>query len=314
MACNKPLTGYRSLRVSKDPLTGEIKKDRSIVFNVREGYSDLPVTVPCGQCMGCRISRNRELAIRCAHEASLYENNCFLTLTYDDEHLPDFGSIVPEHPVLFMKRLRKRFGANIRSFGCAEYGEKHKRPHYHLLLFNFDFPDKEAIAKDKTGEHTYFKSEECNKLWKDGFHVIGGLDYESCAYVSRYVCKKITGKKQRSHYGTCSDLVTREERLVRLPEQSICRSRRPGIGKGWLELFHQDVYNYDYVVHNGKTFRTPAYYDSLFEKMYPDEFKGIKADRRINAKREKPDDYFQRLDAREKIMEIRFKQMKGILE
>lgn len=82
MPCFRPLKGYKSRVRNRD--TGK----RSIVFNPREGFHDLPVTLPCGQCIGCRLERSRQWAIRCAHEASLYEENCFITLTYRDEDLP----------------------------------------------------------------------------------------------------------------------------------------------------------------------------------------------------------------------------------
>ena len=82
MPCYHPLKGYRSKFVNPD--TGK----RSVVFNPREGFYDLPQQVPCGQCIGCRLEYSRQWAMRCAHEASLYEDNCFITLTYNPDNLP----------------------------------------------------------------------------------------------------------------------------------------------------------------------------------------------------------------------------------
>ena len=98
--------------------------------------------LPCGQCVGCRLERSRQWVVRCIHEASLYENNCFLTLTYSDDCLPNGNDLIYRHFQLFMKRLRKRFGSNIRFYMCGEYGDLFGRPHYHACLFNFDAPDK----------------------------------------------------------------------------------------------------------------------------------------------------------------------------
>lgn len=84
--CYSPVKGYRSAQLTKNG-------KRKIVFNREQGFVDLPVTIPCGQCIGCRLEKSRQWAIRCVHEASLYENNCFITLTYSPENLPEDGSL-----------------------------------------------------------------------------------------------------------------------------------------------------------------------------------------------------------------------------
>ena len=85
--------------------------------------------VPCGQCVGCRLERSRQWAIRCVHEAQMHRSNCFITLTYSPDFLPDPPSLNLRDFQLFMKRLRKRFGDGIRFFHCGEYGEQCGRPH-----------------------------------------------------------------------------------------------------------------------------------------------------------------------------------------
>ena len=87
MPCYSPLHGYRSKSVN--PATGK----RSIVFSPSEGFTDFKLALPCGQCIGCRLERSRQWAMRCMHEASLYKNNCFITLTYAPEKLPPSGSL-----------------------------------------------------------------------------------------------------------------------------------------------------------------------------------------------------------------------------
>ena len=129
MPCFSPLDGYRSRTVNA---SGK----RSIVFDIHEGFHDRPVSVPCGQCVGCRLEKSRQWAMRCVHEASLYDENCFITLTYDDEFLPVGGSLDKGAFPRFMKRLRKKFEPRrIRFYHAGEYGDRFGRPHYHALLF-----------------------------------------------------------------------------------------------------------------------------------------------------------------------------------
>jgi len=130
-----------------------VEGKRAIVFNPKYGYPDMPVELPCRQCIGCRLEYSRQWAIRCLHEASLYDENCYITLTYDDQKLPESYDIKNgldlSHFQLFMKRLRKKYGAKIRFFHCGEYGEDRGRPHFHACIFNHDFQDKKN-GKRKT--------------------------------------------------------------------------------------------------------------------------------------------------------------------
>ena len=77
------------------------------MFNKRDGYEDKPQSIACGQCQGCRLERSRQWAVRCLHESKLHADNCFLTLTYSEEHLPRDGSLHIKHVQDFLKRLRK---------------------------------------------------------------------------------------------------------------------------------------------------------------------------------------------------------------
>ena len=98
------------------------------------------VKLPCGTCIGCKVEKSRQWAIRCVHEASLHEDNCFLTLTFNEEHMPENRSINKRDLQLFFKRLRKRYPNKvIKYFACGEYGDERNRPHYHVILFNHDF-------------------------------------------------------------------------------------------------------------------------------------------------------------------------------
>ena len=168
MVCYYPLLAVRtnddSVRIIGSKRN---KSDRR--FNARYTRADYTDSfeLPCGQCIGCRLEYSRQWAIRCMHEASLYEDNCFITLTYDQDHLPHDRSLNKSHFQKFMKRLRKRFGGGIRFYHCGEYGERTRRPHYHACIFNFDFSDKKLFKI--VNNHRLYTSEQLEELWPFGF-------------------------------------------------------------------------------------------------------------------------------------------------
>lgn len=289
MPCFHPLSAYRS-RAGRDPNTGSWP----IVFNVREGYIDMPVQVPCGQCIGCRLERSRQWAIRCMHESSLHEDNCFLTLTYDNAHLPPDGSLNKRDICLFLKRLRKRFGSGIRFFQCGEYGSLFQRPHHHAIIFGFDFPDKKLWSINH-GVKLY-RSQILEELWPFGYCTIGSVTFESAAYVARYIIKKINGDRAKPHYNG------------RLPE-FITMSRRPGIAHDWIQEFSTDVYPGDRcVVRPGFVARPPKYYDKIFDLTNHEVFSKIK-NRRILKAKESEDNCLSRLAAREGVQKARMEKL-----
>lgn len=263
MSCYFPLHAFKAK--SKDA------SKTVITFRRSESWRGQKLDLPCGQCVGCRLERSRQWAIRCMHEASLYDRNCFLTLTYDQKHLPSDGSLHLEHFQLFMKRLRKKYGSSkenpIRFYHCGEYGEQFARPHYHALLFNHDFEDKRYFS-ERNGNRVY-TSDSLSDLWKEGFSVIGDVTFESAAYVARYVMKKVTGEKAEEHYGS------------RRPEYTTM-SRRPGIGKLWFDKFRSDVYPRDGVIVRGRLTRPPRYYDRQLELVDPSTMALLKIKRESN--------------------------------
>lgn len=243
--------------------------------------------------------------MRCMHEASLHTDNCFITLTYNDENLPEGGSLQLKHYQDFMKRLRKRFGSGIRFFHCGEYGEKFSRPHYHACLFNFDFPDKQIF---KSGENNLYTSKALQELWPHGFSTIGDVTFESAAYVARYITKKITGDKAEDHYEI---LDPRTGELTQRKPEYTTMSRRPGIGKGWFDKYRTDVYPSDEVVlRGGKSMKPPKAYDRYFELAFPQDFAQIKLQRINNAKAKALLEPWYRLSAKEECQELAFKRIK----
>lgn len=274
MTCFSPLKGYHS------KVIGESGK-RGITFNRGASYSGVPINIPCGQCVGCRLERSRQWAMRCVHEKRMHADNCFVTLTYDNDHLPGFGTLVKRDLQLFMKRLRKEKGDGIRFYACGEYGDINKRPHYHVILFNLDFNDKKEIGRNRRGDR-YYNSDDLRRIWGLGNVLLGDVTFDSCAYVARYVMKKITGEASGAHY----DVVDGDGVVYRrLPEFTVM-SRRPGIGAGWFAKYGEHAYQHDSVIINGRLCRPPRFYDGRFELLDSKRMDVIKEKRRRAADRE----------------------------
>ena len=239
MACYSPLRAFRS----RERVDGK----RALVFNPTHGYADMKVMLPCGQCIGCRLEKSRQWAMRCVHEASLHGENCFITLTYSDEYLPPLGSLDREAFPLFMKRLRKRFQPQrIRFYSSGEYGEKTQRPHYHALLFGFDFPDK--IFLRKRGEYDCWNSPILEKLWPFGLSEIGSVTFASAQYCAGYMMKKVTGDLAEAHYARVNP---HTGEIGYLEREYATMSRRPGVGRAWIDKFKEEVYRHDNVIISG---------------------------------------------------------------
>lgn len=278
MTCFYPLSAWQGRKASP---SGKYPP----VFRFRDGWNDKPIKIPCGQCIGCRLEKSRQWAVRCHHEASLYDDNCFLTLTYNDDQLPLNGSLNLPDFQRFMKRFRQEISPiKIRFYHCGEYGEQTRRPHYHALIFNYDFPDKKYY-KNSNG-HRLYTSELLEEYWTHGHCQIGSVTFESAAYCARYIMKKITGDQAIEHYG---DLT---------PEYTTM-SRRPGLGSPWLKKFHTDVYPDDFLVINGVKQKPPKFYDSQFEITHPHLLQKIKAKRKPVGNATKHDDGSTRLRVRE---------------
>jgi hypothetical protein len=252
------------------------------VSRSKRGAQD-SLELPCGQCVGCRLERSRQWAMRCLHEASLHQDNAFITLTYSDSNLPRGGSLDYSDFQNFMKRLRKRIGTKVRFYCGGEYGQEQMRPHFHACLFGYDFPDKLYYKKTESGESIY-TSKLLESLWPLGLSSVGNVTFQSAAYIARYCVQKVTGDLAEAHYR----VITEDGEIIdRVPEFNHM-SLKPGIGKPWLEKFRTDVFPRDYVVVNGVKTKPPKYYDRLFEKEDPGAFSEIVAQREL-------DGYGQRL-------------------
>ena len=244
------------------------------------------------------------------HEAKMHEQNCFITLTYDNDHCPSDRSLDYSHFQKFMKRFRKRCGANIRFYMAGEYGEKFERPHFHACIFGYDFPDKVLFKRTPSGALIY-RSPLLESLWTFGYSSIGDVTFESAAYVARYVMKKInvssaTPLHLRDHYET-TDFETGEIK-ERVPEFNRM-SLKPGIGYGFYEKFMSDIYPHDHVIVNGRAAKPPKYYDRKFKDDYPEAFDELQFQRFLDAVDRAEDNSDERLGVKEQVTAARFKQL-----
>lgn len=242
MPCYGPLTAYRPRRLLAN---GQVNPDRNLVFKKTDAESGIPINIPCGKCVGCRLEQSRQWAVRCMHEKRLHNASTFVTLTYDNKHLPPNNSLVKPDLQNFMKRLRHETGPGLRFFACGEYGDKSNRPHYHVLLLNASFDDQKVAT---TGpDYSLYTSDKLSKLWTFGNHVLGDVTFESCAYVARYCLKKNQNGK------TVSD--------GRSPE-FLVMSRRPGIGADYFNKYTDELLSHDTIIVNGVPAALPRFYDN----------------------------------------------------
>ncbi|QCS37202.1 replication initiation protein [Tortoise microvirus 68] len=310
MSCYHPLTaivlgikenGKKDLKIlSGDPLLSfEINPGLSNYFiPVGDGrfknIGDV-IYLPCGHCIGCRLDRSRQWADRCMLELEYHESSYFVTLTYNDEHVPissycsdlETGeasksfSLRKRHFQLFMKRLRKRFSNDkIRFFACGEYGETTLRPHYHAIIFGLRLDDLVPFSNSNRG-YQYYTSASFEKCWTEddssiGFCLLGEVTWETCAYTARYIMKKLNGA-QAVYYD-----------LVNIEPEFTLMSRRPGIARQYYDEHKDDIYEHEYInistEGGGRKIMPPKYYDKLFDIDYPDEMAEIKAIRQRMAK------------------------------
>lgn len=286
MPCYHPLQAYM-------PVGGSAS--RKVLFT-DTGDHGVAIKLPCGQCIGCRLEYSRQWAIRCLHEASLYKENCFITLTYDDNSDLYDGNLHVQHFQKFMKRFRKKCGKGIRFFHCGEYGEKYARPHYHACIFNFDFSDRKYHSRRK-GVRLY-TSKILEELWPYGFSSVGDVTFESAAYVARYVVKKINGKLKDDHYFHLGiDKDTGE--FVEKRQEYTTMSRRPGIGAGFFKQNVNGIFPIDSVICRGREMRPPKYYSSLYELDFPANMEVVKQRRVERAVKSSKDCTPERLHDRE---------------
>lgn len=104
VTCYYPLQAYEILN-KKSP-----NDKKLIVFDeTKIGKNDYkPIKLACSQCYGCKLMRSKQWAIRCFHESQMFDKNCFITLTFNEESINKTGTLIKSDFQKFMKRLRKK--------------------------------------------------------------------------------------------------------------------------------------------------------------------------------------------------------------
>lgn len=144
--------------------------------------------VPCGMCPLCQKRKKRDMMVRLVHESLCYQRSSFVTLTYNDAHLPSNGCLVKKHVQDWLKRLRYFTGQRFRYFVCGEYGSRHSRPHYHAIVFGW-FPS-DAYVHEWRNQYAVYRSPLLERSWTLGFSTIGEVNPAVSRYCARYVVKK----------------------------------------------------------------------------------------------------------------------------
>jgi len=296
MPCYFPVKAFKSLSRGENGKYG-------ITFNptksLIEGSS---ITIPCGNCIGCNIDRSRDWAMRCYHESQMHDENCFITLTYADEHLPpDYGVHVRVWQ-LFMKRLRKAIKKKVRFFAVGEYGEKSLRPHYHALIFGYNFPDLK-LYEIKNGNRIY-TSKSLDVIWPFGLATIGTVTYQSAAYCARYALKKVGGTYTDENYIRIHPITGQFNKVRR---EFCVQSRRPGIASTWFDKYKSDVFPSDFLIVNGSKHTVPKYYT---QKLEEEEARGIKRARKRASFKHKSNNTKERLAVREEVLSEKLTRLK----
>lgn len=280
------ITGYEVHHLEQRKLGGPFIPVVSSTLSPYRTASRLDyITIPCGRCIGCRLDYSRQWANRCMLELSYHDSAYFVTLTYDEAHVPrrwyadsETGeayrslSLEKRDWQLFMKRLRKRFPDDrIRFFACGEYGSTTFRPHYHAIVFGLHLPD--LVEKFRKDGFVYYTSQSLQDCWSVregsttpltpiGYAIVSDVSWDTCAYVARYVTKKLTGPEGTFYTDHNID-----------PPFTLM-SRKPGIARQYYDD-HPDLYENEYInistPTGGKKFRPPKYFDKLFDEDHPKE-------------------------------------------
>lgn len=225
-------------------------------------------TRPCGRCMACRINYQLDWTVRLFNEFETAGSAVFLTLTYDDDHLPKNHSVSKREMQLWKKRFRKALGVKkVRVYPIGEYGDKNHRPHYHAIVYGIS-PDSECFKNRKYDRKNRGYWCECAGWYDEDRHPIGlayvgEVTWQSCRYCARYCLKKQGGEKGKEHYKKLG---------VESPEFSL-PPRRPGLGKDWCLKNASLLRHLGYVPINGKKFPLPRYYIDLLYDKESEEYK-----------------------------------------
>lgn len=258
---------------------------------LKQGLPELKL--PCGKCPECQKDYYTQWATRGSRELAQWPSSVFVTLTYDDEHLPPDNSLRKKDVQDFIKRLKKYFKSTkenpIRQSYCGEYGEHTKRPHYHCVLYNCDFTDKIKHYMSPSG-HQVFTSKILSRLWPFGFAEFGFAEPSSIAYLYKYILKKKTRKEKDQPLVIERDGITYD-----VAHEFIESSRNPGIG-AWAR--NSQSLKKGYLTVNGVKKKIPKYYMEDLKKSNPELHAELK-DQKFDFANAKPKDSRLRREQKE---------------
>lgn len=143
----------------------------------------------CNKCPGCISDKKRDWANRIAHELSMQPTGCFITLTYDDQHLGE-NKLNKDHMSEWMQTMRDKFG-KMRFFYSGEYGPKTGRAHYHAIIFGHNFLEILTGADRLNDRDGLYNAKYMDHLWGRGQCFYGPAQPGSARYIAGYVEKKI---------------------------------------------------------------------------------------------------------------------------
>lgn len=203
--------------------------------------------VPCGKCLQCRIQKRKEWAMRCLHELDNHYESVFVTLTYDDKHLPKNGSLQKKELQKFFKRLRQWvWPYKIRYFACGEYGDEKERPHYHAIIYGIGLKEEQKAIIKRCWP---FCDWTVQKIADSSF---GCAEPDSIRYVAQYIDKKLSGEEAKKEY-------TDKGREPVFKVQSL------GIGRCYVEKNKDQLERNESITMFGVKQTMPRYYLNLTE-------------------------------------------------
>lgn len=273
MPCYTPLEAWRQAGSS------------ALTFDHRERlhadrcWTHTVMMLPCGRCIGCLLDRSLSWAVRCEHEAQFHQDNWFLTLTFNDSHLPADLSLRSWHLQDFWKRVRNKLDLEasffdgvlsevptIKYYAAGEYGSENFRPHYHAIVFGLPLKSLGDMTYHASSNgFTLYRSSWLERLWPWGFSTVSEMSFETAAYVARYCTKKVfPWPDQYAEVGI-------------LPERSWMSK---GLGRSWYEAYKYETWRDDYIINSrGKRMGVPRTYFRWLEAEDLARSKDISKDR-----------------------------------
>lgn len=264
-----------------------VVKDKILVPNTDRVPKYIDIRLPCGKCVGCHADKARNYATRAIHEYFAHRDrpSSFLTLTFNEDMLhkrdvPNYKSVYRSEFSGFVKRLRERiksiYGKEIRVFGSGEYGELHCRPHYHAIIYGFDFPDKYQV-RTRVGKDLirYYRSPFLESVWKPpgynpsyGFSIIGEVTQNSCQYVTGYVSDKL------------DEFGERDYKQLGIDKPFFYTPSKTGLGYDYFQRYYKEIYSNGYCHwHNKVKAPIPPYYTALLKDKDPELYNSYKLDK-----------------------------------